>query len=142
METETPAVTPEASAELGVAHYFKGKRLEPFSFDRRSAYYRLNEGGEERLERAVTTVFLCTQTPDRIDRARGDGCTKFRLELSAWADEQKIGAIYWDEEQKEMLGSKSGLEAYAVSQAIWRQVASAESEPDLKNESGTESPNA
>jgi hypothetical protein len=142
METETPAVTPEPSAELGVAHYFKGKRLEPFSFARQSAFQRLRVGSESTIESAAMLVFLCLQKPERIDRARGEeGCARFRLDLSAWADEQKIGISYTDETGV-LHGSKAGHEVQKIASEVWSEIAAAESEPDLKDETGTESPNA
>ena len=142
METETPAVTPEPSAELGVAHYFKGKRLEPFSFARQSAFQRLRVGSESTIESAAMLVFLCLQKPERIDRARGEeGCARFRLDLSAWADEQKIGISYTDEAGV-LHGSKAGHEVQKIASEVWSEIAAAESEPDLKDETGTESPNA
>jgi hypothetical protein len=142
METETPAVQPEASAELGVAHYFKGKRLEPFSFARQSAFQRLRVGSESTIESAAMLVFLCLQKPERIDRARGEeGCARFRLDLSAWADEQKIGISYTDEAGV-LHGSKAGHEVQKIASEVWSEIAAAESEPDLKDETGTESPNA
>ena len=142
METETPAVHIEASADLGVVHYFKGKKLEPFSFARQSAFQRLRIGSESALESAAMLVFLCLQKPERIDRARGDeGCARFRLDLSEWADEQKIGISYTDDAGV-LHGSKAGNEVQAIANAIWIEIAEAESEPDLKNETGTESPNA
>jgi hypothetical protein len=142
METETPAVAPEASAELGVAHYFKGKLLEPFSFARQSAFQRLRVGSESTIESAAMLVFLCLQKPERIDRARGEeGCARFRLDLSAWADEQKIGISYTDETGV-LHGSKAGHEVQKIASEVWSEIAAAESEPDLKDETGTESPNA
>jgi hypothetical protein len=142
METETPAVAPEASSELGVAHYFKGKRLEPFSFARQSAFQRLRVGSESTIESAAMLVFLCLQKPERIDRARGEeGCARFRLDLSAWADEQKIGISYTDEAGV-LHGSKAGHEVQKIASEVWSEIAAAESEPDLKDETGTESPNA
>ena len=142
METETPAVNIEASADLGVAHYFKGKKLEPFSFARQSAFQRLRIGSESALESAAMLVFLCLQKPERIDRARGDeGCASFRLSLSEWADEQKIGISYTDDAGV-LHGSKSGAEVQKIASEVWAENAAAESEPDLKNETGTESPNA
>lgn len=141
METETPAVNIEASTELGVVHYFKGKKLEPFSFGRQSAFQRLRVGGESTIESAAMLVFLCLQKPERIDLARGDeGCAKFRLDLAAWADEQKVGINYTDESGV-LHGSKAGSEVQAIANAIWIEIAEAESEPDLKDETGTESPN-
>ena len=141
METETPAVAPEASAELGVVHTFKGKPLQPFSFARQSAFQRLDIGSASPLESAAMLVFLCLQTPARIDRARGDGCAAFRLEASEWADANKIGVSYTTPDGAQH-GSKAGHEVRSIADAIWTQVAEADSEPDLKNESGTESPNA
>ena len=142
METETPAVNIEASADLGVAHYFKGKKLEPFSFARQSAFQRLRVGGESTIESAGMLVFLCLQKPERIDRARGDdGCASFRMACHEWADEQKIGISYTDDSGV-LHGSKAGNEVQAIANAIWIEIAEAESEPDLKSESGTESPNA
>jgi hypothetical protein len=142
METETPAVNIEASAELGVMHYFKGKRLETFGSARQSAFQRLRVGGESTIESAEMLVFLCLQKPERIDRARGDsGCAAFRMACHEWADEQKIGISYIDENGL-LHGSKAGNEVQAIANAIWVEIAEAESEPDLKNESGTESPNA
>jgi hypothetical protein len=141
METETPAVNIEASADLGVVHYFKGKKLEPFSFARQSAFQRLRVGGESTIESAGMLVFLCLQKPERIDRARGDeGCAQFRLNLAAWADEQKIGINYTDDSGA-LHGSKAGNEVQNIANAIWVEIAKADSEPDLKDESGTESPN-
>ena len=87
-------------------------------------------------------VFLCLQKPERIDRARGDeGCAAFRLALSKWADEQKIGISYTDDAGV-LHGSKAGHEVQKIALEVWAEIAVAESEPDLKNESGTESPNA
>jgi hypothetical protein len=142
METETPAVAPEASAELGVVHTFNGKTLEPFSFARQSAFQRLRIGSDSPLESATMLVFLCLQTPARIDRARGEeGCAAFRLACSEWADANKIGVAYTDAAGVKH-GSKAGHQVREIADAIWEQIAEADSEPDLKNESGTESPNA
>jgi len=87
-------------------------------------------------------VFLCLQKPERIDRARGDeGCAQFRLNLAVWADEQKIGINYTDDSGA-LHGSKAGNEVQSIANAIWVEIAQADSEPDLKDETGTESPNA
>lgn len=142
METETPAVAPESSAELGVVHTFKGKPMQPFSFARQSAFQRLRIGNESALESAAMLVFLCLQKPERIDRARGEeGCAQFRLDLSEWADEQKIGISYTDDDGV-LHGSRAGAEVQKIASEVWAEIAAAESEPDLKNETGTESPNA
>lgn len=131
MSDTLPPVTPEDSAEFGVAHYFKGTRLEPFSFARQVAFQRMGVGSASPLESATMLVFLCLQAPARIDRARGnEGCAAFRREAAEWADANGIGVCYTDEAGRKR-GSKPGHEVIAISDAIWSGIAAAESEPDL-----------
>ena len=142
METETPAVNPEPESDLGRVHYFQGKKLEPFSFARQSAFQRLRIGSESALESAAMLVFLCLQKPEQIDRARGEeGCAAFRLACSEWADANKIGVAYTDDKGVRH-GSKAGHAVRDLADAIWTEIAEADSEPDLKDHGDTPNPNA
>ena len=129
METETPAVAPEASADLGVVHTFKGKRLEPLTSGRLAAYQRLELGTARTYETHYTLLYICTQGAQKLDKARSeDQCSQLRIEASDWAESLKL--------------SVDTEELHRVANEIWDGYLKSRSEPDLKNETGTESPNA
>lgn len=131
MNESTPAIDPDDLPEFGVKHYFRTLPLEPFSFARQMAFQRLGMAGVSTVESATMLVFMCLQTPERIDQARGPAeCAAFRLEAAQWADTQKIGVCYVDD-KGEKKGSKAGHEVRAIANAIWDEISKAEGEPEL-----------
>jgi len=136
METETPAVNIEASADLGVVHYFSGQKLNPFGWAQETLWRRLRVGNDS-AEMAATLVYICLQPIKRLVKVRSDEeRAEFLVEVAEWAEKHKAGWIH----QKNGMGTCHEL--VRVSEEIWSAIEAATSEPDLKNESGTESPNA
>ncbi len=71
--------------------YWQGKKLEPFSFGRQAAAQRIGAEGASTIENAVLLVYLCTLTPNEIDRVRGEDEIKaFRARMNEWADSQGV----------------------------------------------------
>lgn len=137
--------TPQARIEAatGERHFFLGKPLEPFSFERQAAFQRLSVGSESSLEAATAVVFLCTLGDaktglnffgraaqpgeyemtgiDLIDAARGASTVIFRRLIAAWATKNRIG-----------LNTKNGREAVQVAGLLWKETHDAELAPELK----------
>ena len=136
METETPAVNIEASADLGVVYTFAGKELAPFGWAQETLWRRLQVGNDS-AEMAATLVYICLQPIKRLVKVRSDeDRAEFLVEVAEWAEKHKAGWIH----QKN--GTGTCHELVRIADQIWSAIEAASSEPDLKNEIGTESPNA
>lgn len=74
------------------AFYFRGTKLHPYSFGRRSALARMLYEGIAPIEFYALVVFICLKTPDELDQVRSPEERKaFRQQLGEWADSQGPG---------------------------------------------------
>lgn len=68
-----------------------GIKLAPFSWGRRAALQRLLREESTNGEAALAVVWICAQTPERLDAIRGEEAKRgARLEMEKWADENKL----------------------------------------------------
>lgn len=146
MSDETPDIEEDRQEEIenahGRKHFFRGKPLEPFSFERQAAFQRIGVGSESILESAAAVIFLCSLGDgktgldfngrkasggyemsgiDFIDSARGAGVITFRRLLAKWATENGIA-----------LNSPEGQEAVNVASEIWAETRVSKFEPIQK----------
>lgn len=113
----------EVDEAHGSAHFFRGKRLEKFSFDHQMAYQRICMRGVAPVEAATVLVFLCTLGDaalpgepltgwDLIDMARDPvGIRAFRKRMSKWATENEVG-----------LEGASSQQCIDIATKIWEEI--------------------
>jgi hypothetical protein len=81
------------------AHYFLGTKLEPYSFCRRSAVWRVVGDGLSTLEIYAVIIFACMKSREELDRVRTDEQrSEFRKQVEQWADE--VGPEFEEAVQK------------------------------------------
>lgn len=123
---------PQQALESGSAavHYWREKKLEPWSFGRQTAWRRAGYNKiEDTLESACAIVYLCTLTPEEINRVRGPAIATFQLALDKWADQQ--GAT---------LNSDAGQQLIDLGTKIWLETKQAQFEPVVKGDAKAPDP--
>jgi hypothetical protein len=86
----TPEQLLETAAERD-AFYWRGQRLEPFSFLRQAAAQRIVQEGSSEIEDSVLLVYLCTLPASEIDAARGKAkIAEFRAKMAEWCDREGV----------------------------------------------------
>jgi hypothetical protein len=140
MSIELPDQQKEPEDLAGV-HHFAGQKLEPWTFDREAAFFRLGINLNDEFESSVAMIFLCTLNEERtsfdltgkdveegkgcrgidfIDFARGTGVLVFRRKMAEWASSQRISAFKSKGKSQEVVD---------VASAILREVQASEFEP-------------
>lgn len=133
---------PEAQEQIetaaGSVHFWRGKKLYPFSFERNCAYDRISAGWWGNLECYSLIVFLCTLGEeligdgrktgiDLIESAEGvAGVKAFRRRYFAWADASGLTG-----------NNPEGIEVAKLGEKIWEETKLSRFKPE-----GSTSPNA
>lgn len=103
-------------------HFYKEKRLEPFSFGRQTCWQRCGyDKAESEFESKIAILFICTLGEeifedtkrsgiDILESARGYGIPFFRSLVAKWADEQGFTA-----------NNPEGSTAARIGFAIWKE---------------------
>lgn len=136
-ELDVIADDPEAQqraveSSSGAAHFWKGKRLGGWSYERSTVFERLSvfgRGVTSNLEAAAAIVFLCLlegpANEARMDSARDpESCKALRKEIAKWANEHKLSTH-----------SPSGMECSRVAHAILTAAKQSEFEPIVEKKS-------
>lgn len=135
---DTPTAETRETAAEAPTHYFQGIPLHPFSFSRQAACQRVAGDAASRLENATILVYICTLTPEEVERTRDpDLRIKFYAAMGAWADKHRIS-----------LASEAGKQVQLVAAKIWAELHASDfkvqpkkgekREPVSPNESGRE----
>lgn len=117
---DTLTATAQAEPELGRKFYWRGKELAAFSYNCRSALFRLFPGvGVSNYEYDYMLVFLLLQPPKTVGALRTEEqLSAFRQKVDVWVDSNKLEGAY--------------DEIHALAQSILQPVEDAESlEPAL-----------
>lgn len=115
----------------GAVHFWRGKKLEPWSFGRQAAWRRLKYNDvEDVMESTTAILYLCTLSREDCTRLRGDAIETTWLAIENWADAQGIGT-----------NTKSGQEALSLGTTIWNESKSAQFFPVVKSTGSGPDPN-
>lgn len=103
---------------FAAAHFFQGKRLEPFSIGRQFVWLRLVDGDMATIEESAYLVFLCTLGGLSGEAMLKQGRTK------AGADALREAFLVWCESigLSTVTKSKAYAEVRAISDAIWEGI--------------------
>lgn len=77
----------EAKPEMGRIFTFGEFQLAPFSTGHRNAEFRLSfDGDVSEREATQHLLYMLTLTPMQVDKIRGEGISRFRMESDKWAE--------------------------------------------------------
>lgn len=118
-----------ASGASGV-HFFQGQQLEPFSWGRMNALFRIMKEELSTTESNAAIVYLCTLPAGKVSAIRGETArTAFFAALEEWAEKKGIRP-----------GSSASRELAETADAIWAEYTAAQTEPQLKGGVGSGEP--
>lgn len=133
MSDELDAIGPEEQqtqieAASGAVHFWRDKRLAPFSFGRQATLERLRLRYESLIETAAAIVYLCLLDGDagieRMERARGPVEVKaLRKEIHDWAEREGIG-----------MQNETGIQCADLAEKIWEEIKVSRFVPEAKKD--------
>lgn len=111
---------------------FRGRPLEPFSFDRQSLVQRLID--DSGAENDLLVVFACLTPIQECLAVRGESAVAaFRKKMGAWAQSEKITVLASNRGRKEIS---------RIANAIYADLRAVDFEPDLKSSTKAADPNS
>jgi hypothetical protein len=110
-----------SSGASGV-HYFRGVKLEPFSWGRCNALQRIMRDELSPLEINAAIIYLCTLPAGEVGSIRGE------VERRAFLDRVEK----WAEEQGVRPGGATEAALTETAERIWSEYTTAQTEPDVE----------
>jgi hypothetical protein len=117
------------------AHYFLGEKLEPFSLGRQMAIQRIGTTSSE-VENALLLVFICTLSPEGIDRLSRDaiGMGELRLKMEAWGGAKGV-SIHMTDREGVRRYNETTEQLIAVANRIYDEIDAGSFKPKTAGES-------